>query len=240
MQLRGECKSPGGKLVAVELSMREGAIAAARLSGDFFLHPEPQSRRALEDLAAALLGLPADSDAAALAARLDAALPFGVELLGTSPAAIAVAVRRALGAEESEVALPVERIGSFTEADIEAQFARWKPLPWRLIPERALAPAMNVALDEVLTEGVIAGAAPTLRFWRWSAPAVIVGRCQAIANEVDLEAADARGIQVVRRMTGGGAMFLQPHGAITYSISLPETALAGLSLRQSYEVCDAW
>src|SRR5581483_10659376 len=44
----------------------------------------------------------------------------------------------------------------------------------------------------------------------------------------------------VRRLTGGGAMFLQPHGAITYSLHLPESALAGLSIRRSYEVCDAW
>jgi lipoate-protein ligase A len=41
-------------------------------------------------------------------------------------------------------------------------------------------------------------------------------------------------------MTGGGAMFLQPHGAITYSLYLPETLLSGLSIRQSYEICEAW
>lgn len=41
-------------------------------------------------------------------------------------------------------------------------------------------------------------------------------------------------------MTGGGAMFLQPHGAITYSLYLPESAVEGLSIRQSYEVCEAW
>jgi lipoate---protein ligase len=41
-------------------------------------------------------------------------------------------------------------------------------------------------------------------------------------------------------MTGGGAMFLQPHGAITYSLYLPEEAVAGLTIRQSYEVCEAW
>ena len=32
------------------------------------------------------------------------------------------------------------------------------------------------------------------------------------------------GVTVVRRMTGGGAMFLQPHGAVTYSLYLPESA----------------
>jgi lipoate-protein ligase A len=61
-----------------------------------------------------------------------------------------------------------------------------------------------------------------------------------VANEVDRAAADALGVQVVRRLTGGGAMFLQPHGAITYSLVLPESAVAGLSIRQSYEVCESW
>jgi lipoate-protein ligase A len=84
------------------------------------------------------------------------------------------------------------------------------------------------------------GCPPTLRFWRWTEPAVIIGRCQSVANEVDRGAAAAMGVRVVRRMTGGGAMFLQPHGAVTYSLYLPEAAVAGLTIRQSYEVCDAW
>ena len=117
---------------------------------------------------------------------------------------------------------------------------RWKALAWRLLPERPLSPALNVALDEVLSDGVSAGQQPCLRFWRFSAPAVILGRCQSIPNEVDLAAASEMNVQIVRRMTGGGAMFVQPEGAITYSIIIPESALAGLSLRASYEICDAW
>ena len=132
-------------------------------------------------------------------------------------------------------------IGSFTVADVDRLTALWKTVPWRLLPERDLTPALNVALDEVLTERIARlQSPPTLRFWRWSSPAGIIGRCQSIANEVDLAAAANLGIGIVRRMTGGGAMFVQPHGAITYSLILPEALLEGLSLRQSYEVCDAW
>jgi lipoate-protein ligase A len=69
---------------------------------------------------------------------------------------------------------------------------------------------------------------------------VIIGRTQSVLNEVDAAAAAQMGVQVVRRMTGGGAMFLQPHGAVTYSLYLPESAVAGLSVRASYEVCEAW
>jgi lipoate-protein ligase A len=132
-------------------------------------------------------------------------------------------------------------IGSFTAGEIDDLTAGWQQLPWRLIPERPLPPAVNVALDEVLTDRLANDTAPpTLRFWRWAEQAVIIGRCQSVANEVDREATAAMGVRVVRRMTGGGAMFLQPHGAVTYSLYLPEAALAGLTIRQSYEVCEAW
>ena len=132
-------------------------------------------------------------------------------------------------------------IGAFTSADVDRLTVPWNAVPWRLIPERLLPPALNVALDEVLSDRIArAEVPPTLRFWRWSSPAVVIGRCQSVANEVDPDAAREMGIDVVRRVTGGGAMFVQPHGAITYSLILPEALLEGLTLRQSYEVCDAW
>ena len=113
--------------------------------------------------------------------------------------------------------------------------AAWNALPWRLLPERTLFPALNVALDEVLL-----ASGPSLRFWGWGSPAVVLGRCQSVANEVDPVGARELGMRVVRRISGGGAMFVQPHGAITYSLILPEALLDGLNLRQSYEVCDGW
>ena len=41
-------------------------------------------------------------------------------------------------------------------------------------------------------------------------------------------------------MTGGGAMFVQPDAAITYSIYLPERYVEGLSFAESYAVLDSW
>ena len=259
MSRHGECKTPGGKLVAVDLEVVVGRLTAVRVRGDFFVHPESAAKPTLDAIAEGLTGVPADMDVPALAARVRAAVPFGVELVGTSPEAVAVAVRRAVGLSDELRAvsdepddpaalltahrspLTARHIGSFTTAEIDRLTAGWKSLSWRLIPERPLSPALNVALDEVLTDRVAKGERlPTLRFWRWSGQAVIIGRCQSVANEVDLAAANELGVQVVRRLTGGGAMFLQPHGAITYSLVLPESALAGLSIRQSYEVCEAW
>lgn len=124
---------------------------------------------------------------------------------------------------------------------IDAAVASWRGLGWQLLREEPLAPALNVALDEVLTRRVGAGERPpTVRFWSWAAPAVIIGRFQSVRNEVREEAAIARGVSIVRRMTGGGAMFVQPDAAITYSIYLPERYVEGLSFAESYAVLDSW
>src|SRR5262245_3424506 len=171
--LHAECKTPGGKLVAVDLDVADGRLANVRVRGDFFLDPEADAERTLAAIAAGLAGAPADADAAALAARVRAAIPYGVEVLGTSPDAVALAVRRAVtGDADLGDAPPLPRIGAFTEAEIDERTTAWKSIPWRVVAERPAAPALNVALDEVLTDRVGAGRCPpTLRFWRWSAPA---------------------------------------------------------------------
>jgi lipoate---protein ligase len=112
---------------------------------------------------------------------------------------------------------------------------------WQLLPETSLPPAEHVALDEVLTAEVAAGRRPpTLRFWAWAAPAVIIGRFQSFKNEVDAFAAEQMGVTVVRRMSGGGAMFVQPGSTITYSLYLPDLLVQGISIRASYQLLDAW
>jgi len=112
---------------------------------------------------------------------------------------------------------------------------------WQLLPETSLLPAEHVALDEVLTAEVAAGRRPpTLRFWAWAAPAVIIGRFQSFRNEVDAFAAERMGVTVVRRMSGGGAMFVQPGSTITYSLYLPDLLVQGISIRASYQLLDAW
>ena len=231
-----------GKLVTVDLGLMDGTLHDVRFRGDFFLHPESATRPVLDGIGAALEAMPATTDVAALAAHIAAAVPHGIELLGTNPEAMAIAVRRAVTGLADLHAVPESpRVGRYSEAEIDEFTRSWKTLPWRLLPEAPLSPALNVALDEVLTDRAARGLMPpTLRFWRWTDAAVIIGRSQSLANEVDAEAARTIGITVVRRMTGGGAMFLQPEGAITYSLYLPESAVAGLSIRSSYEVCEAW
>lgn len=118
---------------------------------------------------------------------------------------------------------------------------RWRQYDWELIPAVPEVPPMNLALDEVLTKTVGSGERrPTLRFWAWSAPCVVLGRFQSVRNEVQIENAREQGVQIVRRISGGGAMFIEPPLAITYSIHVPPPFVDGLSFPQSYAFLDSW
>lgn len=80
--------------------------------------------------------------------------------------------------------------------------------------------ALNMGIDEALLGSVSIGAAPpTLRLYAWSPPCVTVGYFQSLEEEVDLEACRAAGIDAVRRLTGGGAVFHEAEA--TYSVVLP-------------------
>jgi lipoate-protein ligase A len=98
-----------------------------------------------------------------------------------------------------------------------------------------------VALDEVLLKRVIAGLrGPSLRFWEWAEPALVLGSHQVLANEVDRKAAARLGFTVARRMSGGGTMIVEPGRSITYSLYAPESVVAGLSFVDSFARLDAW
>jgi lipoate-protein ligase A len=84
-----------------------------------------------------------------------------------------------------------------------------------------------MALEEVLVEGVAAGGPPTLRFWRWDPCAATIGRFQDVDAEVDLEYAHLHGIDVVRRMSGGGAVYHDSDGEFVFSLTVPDSILPG-------------
>lgn len=117
----------------------------------------------------------------------------------------------------------------------------WHDYRWQLIRPVPVVSPLNHALDEVLTREVGAGRhAPTLRFWGRVEPEVVLGRFQSVRNEVDEEAARRHGVVLMRRMTGGGAMFVEPDNIITYSLYAPANLVEGLSYVDSYEFLDRW
>jgi lipoate-protein ligase A len=68
----------------------------------------------------------------------------------------------------------------------------------------------------------------------------VLGRFQSVKNEVDEIAALENDVALVRRISGGGAMFIEPEGAITYSIFAPESIVKGMSFAESYAFFDSW
>lgn len=212
--MRGEYKAPHGKLVAVELETVDERLANVHVSGDFFLEPDD----ALEDIDAALNGMPADAGAQQLVDAITARLGPDVMMIGFEPMTVAIAVRRALGKASS-----------------------WFDHTFDVIPAKRTAPVLHVALDEVIPREVAAGRrGPTLRFWDWDAPLVVIGSFQSFQNEIDPDGAARHGIGVTRRISGGGAMFMEPGNCITYSLVVPASLVEGLSFAQSYEFLDAW
>jgi lipoate---protein ligase len=112
---------------------------------------------------------------------------------------------------------------------------------WDVIPPSAHPAHMHMALDEVLLERVIAGQRrPTLRFWEWIEPALVIGSHQSVTNEVDVIAARELGFVITRRMSGGGTMLAEPDRTITYSLYLPESIVSGITFRKSYALLDDW
>jgi len=73
-------------------------------------------------------------------------------------------------------------------------------------------PAYNLALEETMLRRL---RGPALMLWR-NGPSVIIGRNQSALAEVDAGAVQALGIPVVRRMTGGGAVY-HDTGNLNYS-----------------------
>jgi lipoate-protein ligase A len=94
---------------------------------------------------------------------------------------------------------------------------------WRLLVDAPAGGAWNMAVDEVLLDGVAAGCAPpTLRFYEWRPACVSLGYFQPF-GVVDLDGCRALGVEVVRRPTGGRAILHDRE--LTYSVALPALVL---------------
>ncbi|HUM16530.1 MAG TPA: biotin/lipoate A/B protein ligase family protein [Candidatus Nitrosotalea sp.] len=92
--------------------------------------------------------------------------------------------------------------------------------PFRLLVTEPLDGAFNMALDEALLLGRLAGTAPpTVRFFAWRPATISLGYGQPLDRRIDTEAAAALGVGLVRRPTGGSAILHEgPDLELTYSV----------------------
>ncbi len=105
---------------------------------------------------------------------------------------------------------------------------------WRLVREEARPGPMQMALDEIAAETAASGGPRTVRVYRWEPSTLSLGYHQDPAT-IDWGFCDREGITVTRRPTGGGAIYHDNHGDVSYSIAAPAAELPG-DLMDSYEL----
>lgn len=99
---------------------------------------------------------------------------------------------------------------------------------------------MNMALDEACSEAIASGAASaTIRFYQWQPSAVSIGYFQSLEDEIAVSRCVDAHVDIIRRCTGGGAVYHDFDGEITYSVIAPESLLPR-GITESYHVICGW
>ena len=96
-----------------------------------------------------------------------------------------------------------------------------------------------MALDEAICESVRSKKSnPTVRIYTWKPSAISIGYFQGYHIEVNEEECVRGGVDIVRRRTGGGAVYHDTLGEITYSVIAPQSYFSK-NIRDSYEeICN--
>ncbi len=102
-------------------------------------------------------------------------------------------------------------------------------LTWRMLVTEPGDGATNMAMDEALWRGRQAGTSPpTIRFFAWAPPTVSLGYGQPLDGHVDVAACRALGVGLVRRPTGGSAIYHDgPERELTYSVAASADDIGG-------------
>lgn len=109
-------------------------------------------------------------------------------------------------------------------------------MKWRLLLTGHSDAFTNMAIDESIMVHVGQKATPpTIRLYGWNPPAVSIGYFQGLEEEVDLKMCNDLGVDYIRRITGGGAVFHESE--VTYSLAIHEMdLLIPQNMLQSYKV----
>ena len=112
-------------------------------------------------------------------------------------------------------------------------------MKWRVIPLHTTDAFTAMAIDEAVSESVLKGEPPTIRFWRWNPSAVSIGYFQNVEDELDLDMCKKMNVDVVRRRTGGGAVYHDYDGEVTYSV-IGKEELFPKGITESYYLICGW
>jgi lipoate-protein ligase A len=107
---------------------------------------------------------------------------------------------------------------------------------WRLLVTEPTDGATNMAIDEALFRGRQAATSPpTIRFYAWAPPTVSLGYGQPLDGHVSVDACRVLGVGLVRRPTGGSAIYHDgPERELTYSVVAAADDLGTEDLLETY------
>jgi lipoate-protein ligase A len=107
---------------------------------------------------------------------------------------------------------------------------------WRLVREEARPGPVQMALEEVAAETAAAGGPRTVRVYQWEPSCLSLGYRQD-PDTVDWDACERAGVDVTRRQTGGGGIYHDAVGDVSYSIVAPAEELPGDLLESYHLLC---
>jgi lipoate-protein ligase A len=105
---------------------------------------------------------------------------------------------------------------------------------WRFIAEERRPGPLQMALDETAAETAADGGPRTVRVYRWGPSTLSLGYNQA-PESVDWDYCEREGVTVTRRQTGGGGIYHDVDGDLSYAIVAPADELPG-DLLDCYEL----
>ncbi len=109
--------------------------------------------------------------------------------------------------------------------------------PWRLLKAEVHSSFENMAIDEAMLETRIRNRIDnTIRFYQWNPSAVSIGRFQDVQREVELENCREFGVHVVRRISGGGAVYHDSDYELTYSVVAKQEDLGSYDVAENYQL----
>ena len=106
---------------------------------------------------------------------------------------------------------------------------------WRLIPTETNNGFMNMAIDEAILTSRMENLVPnTIRLYQWNPSAVSIGRNQNPQDTVYVDNCHKLGIDIVRRNSGGGTVFHDRTGELTYSVTAKIQNLYASNVKEVY------
>ncbi|MHA2111816.1 MAG: lipoate--protein ligase family protein [Candidatus Hodarchaeales archaeon] len=105
---------------------------------------------------------------------------------------------------------------------------------WRLLPFEENNAYNNMAADEAIYRCFPEHRMRTIRFYGWNPSSVSIGQHQSFSEEIDHSMVEKYKFDSIRRITGGGAVFHDRKGELTYSVVTSTDYLESVSADDIY------